>query len=308
MKLIYWLLATTMLCGAGPKPKAVLPCSANNTTVPPNQDIIDASGNTWAIVNGQVSENGVVQAGTENVVELAWVIPVVWQENSANNWYSWLGTTWSVATTTSPIATTPTPTPVPKPTPSPDNTVIIAPSTAAIIDASGNSWTITAGAQMAENGTAIAATKNVTELAWEKGVVWQENTSGNWYSTTGLGPTTVSPVPTTPTPVPTPTPTPVITQSPDKTVVLAGSAGVITDSLGNLWTISSGEVLENGKAPAFSSNVSEIAYVGSVVYQGNAANQWYAWVNGAWAGGANPFTSTCTYNPSAGQFTCTPIP
>lgn len=104
-----------------------------------------------------------------------------------------------------------------------------------------------------------------------------------------------------------PPPPPPGTPSPDKAVVLASSGATITDAAGNLWTISDGQVLENGKAPAFSSNVAEIAYVSGKVYQGNAGNQWYVWSGTAWIGGPNPFTSTCTYNPSAGQITCTNI-
>jgi hypothetical protein len=48
---------------------------------------------------------------------------------------------------------TPTPTPTPNPNQSPNNTVILAGSTAAIIDALGNKWTITSGAQLALNAS-----------------------------------------------------------------------------------------------------------------------------------------------------------
>jgi hypothetical protein len=92
--------------------------------------------------------------------------------------------------------------------------------------------------------------------------------------------------------------------------VLANSGASIVDASGNTWTIEAGVVLENGQSPAFSSNVTEIAWVGGVIYQGNAANQWYSWnpTTSAWVGGPNPFTSICTYLPSTGQITCTVQP
>jgi hypothetical protein len=79
--------------------------------------------------------------------------------------------------------------PAPKPTPTPvaasaNDTVVKAGSTAAIVDASGNKWTITTAGQVAVNGTADATTKNVIELAYVSGTVWQENTSKLWWGKT----------------------------------------------------------------------------------------------------------------------------
>ena len=65
--------------------------------------------------------------------------------------------------------------------PSPSDTVITAPSTAAIIDAGGNSWTITSGGQIAVNGTVDTITSGVIELAYVNGAVWQENASKSWW-------------------------------------------------------------------------------------------------------------------------------
>jgi hypothetical protein len=87
--------------------------------------------------------------------------------------------------------------------PSPDNTIVLAGSTAFITDAAGNKWTITGGAQVAVNGVIDQTTNRVTELAYEKGLVWQENTDKLWWSKSSpaspWGPTaagtSVSPVP-----------------------------------------------------------------------------------------------------------------
>ena len=95
--------------------------------------------------------------------------------------------------------------------PSPDNTVIRSGSTAAITDANGNRWTITSGSQVAVNGVADTTTGRVITLAYEKGLIWQENADRLWWSkklpTDRWGPeygTSVSPIPTTPPPPPPP--------------------------------------------------------------------------------------------------------
>ena len=95
----------------------------------------------------------------------------------------------------------PTPPPSTSATPSPDNTVITASGGGSITDASGNAWSIVGG-QVAVNGTPDTSTANVIELAYEKGLVWQENSSDLWWSksspsdTWSPGPgTSTSPVP-----------------------------------------------------------------------------------------------------------------
>ena len=82
--------------------------------------------------------------------------------------------------------------------PSANDTVINAGSPAAITDASGNTWTITAGGQVAVNGTTDPTTANVTELAYVNGTVWQKNASNLWWSKTAPE-TSWLPTPGTPT-------------------------------------------------------------------------------------------------------------
>jgi hypothetical protein len=93
------------------------------------------------------------------------------------------------------------PTPTSVRTPSADNTVVNG-TAAGIIDAAGNVWSITAGGQVAVNGAVDTGTSSVIELAYEKGMVWQENASNLWWSksapTDQWGPsagTAASPVP-----------------------------------------------------------------------------------------------------------------
>jgi Fibronectin type III domain len=82
-------------------------------------------------------------------------------------------------------------------TPSPNDTVIMAGSAAAIIDAKGNRWTVSAAGIADENGRAVASARPVAKLAYVGGVVWCE--SGlTWHSKTASGwsaGTTVSPLP-----------------------------------------------------------------------------------------------------------------
>lgn len=79
------------------------------------------------------------------------------------------------------------------------------------------------------------------------------------------------------------------TTSLDDTVVVAGSGAAIIDAAGDRWTISSANaVLKNGRAAAFTANVAEIAYVKSVIWHENTADQWYEWTGSGWTSGQNP--------------------
>lgn len=67
-----------------------LPTSANKAAVfAAGQPIVDAGGNVWTIINGQIAANGQIDDGwTWNVVELTYFNGQVWQKNSANLWWS----------------------------------------------------------------------------------------------------------------------------------------------------------------------------------------------------------------------------
>ncbi|HBK06542.1 MAG TPA: hypothetical protein DDZ81_11850 [Acetobacteraceae bacterium] len=62
--------------------------------------------------------------------------------------------------------------------------MVKAGSTTAIVDGSGNAWTINANGQIAVNGATDTTTANVTELAYVNGQVWQENASNLWWGKT----------------------------------------------------------------------------------------------------------------------------
>ncbi|HYZ20876.1 MAG TPA: hypothetical protein VE690_01850, partial [Rhodopila sp.] len=169
---------STLGQGTGAPPP---PPSADDTVVLAGSTaaITDAGGNQWTITNGgQVAVNGVTDTTTGRVIELAYVNGTVWQENADKLWWGKTSPTaaWSPGTGT---ATSPLPA-----QPSANDTVVLAGSTAAITDASGNQWTITSSGQVAVNGTPDTTTGRVIELAYVNGTVWQENADKLWWGKT----------------------------------------------------------------------------------------------------------------------------
>jgi hypothetical protein len=85
----------------------------------------------------------------------------------------------------------------------------------------------------------------------------------------------------------------------------------ITDAAGNTWTLVGPSdnlvVYMNGEPAGYSANVTELAYVGHLVSQENAAGGWWNWANGTWNGEADPTTmcagesANCTTITKPGQ-------
>lgn len=81
------------------------------TTIPPSTSLVDGANNVWTVVNGVVkvaaSGKAAVNAGvSSNVVGLALVNGVVYQENTACLWWSWNGTTWIGSTAPAGVSVT----------------------------------------------------------------------------------------------------------------------------------------------------------------------------------------------------------
>jgi hypothetical protein len=156
--------------------------SPNNTVISINgQSIVDANGNKWTIVDGRVAVNGVVDASTSNVIEMAFENNLVWQKSSHNLW-------WSKSVPTAawqPPAGTAID-PIPGQVASANDTIVtVIPGqpTASITDASGNAWSISNGG-VTLNGVVDPTTANVVELAYVNGRIWQENINHLWWSKT----------------------------------------------------------------------------------------------------------------------------
>ena len=177
-----WLDITRIYAGHATRSVPVTVNSSPDNTVVlagSTSAITDASANGWTLTaGGQVALSGVVDTTTAGAIKLAFEKGLIWQENS--NDYRWSKSSPSTAWgPTGGTATSPAPVTV---NPSPDNTVALAGSTSATTDASDNEWTLTAGGQVALSGVADMTTAGVIELAYEKGLIWQENSNDYWWS------------------------------------------------------------------------------------------------------------------------------
>jgi hypothetical protein len=232
---------------AAPPPKPTP--SPNDTVVLAGSAsaITDASGNSWTLVNGVVDENGTAAGYSAGVTEIAYVNGTVWQENASSLWWSWTGTGWSsgAGTSTSPLPAAPPP-PPPKTTASANDTMVLAGSAAAITDASGNTWSITSGGQVAVNGVADATTANVTELAYVNKAVWQENTANLWWSKASPAAAWAPAAGTATSPLPAPitiasgTASSTVTQSQVSVVATAGTHLVFIKGSGDIVSLTGG--------------------------------------------------------------------
>lgn len=270
----------------------------------PSASIVDNLGNVFFITaGGQVNINGTVDGTTSNVIELAYVNQVLWQENAAGNWYNYLGTPGSYGgpTTTSPVTGGP-----PAFTESADQATVTT-AGPIITDANGTTFAISSGGLILINGITDPSTSNVVELAYVNHTLWQENSTGNWRNYLGTpgsygAATTNSPLAGGP---------PIFTESSDQTIVTTVGP-VITDATGNTFAISSGgQILINGTADGSTSNVTELAYVAHVLWQENAAGNWYSYLGtpGSYAGPTttSPLTGGPTFTESGDRTIVTTV-
>jgi hypothetical protein len=82
--------------------------------------------------------------------------------------------------------------------------------------------------------------------------------------------------------------TPTVVSSPNGTTI--PSATQITDSSGNVWTVSGGVVYENAALAGYSSGVTLLLYDNNIIYQENAAGGWWSWNGSEWASSSDPRT------------------
>jgi hypothetical protein len=182
---------------------------------------MDTSGNTWTIVSGVAYENGSSPAFSANVQFLYLVGTMVWLENTSSQFYY-----FTAASGGNPASWTAGPNPIGAAvsvtvsfsvtdqhnnTGSANTSVMVTGSAASpnftitrsvgvpITDALGEQFSITSGGQISVNGATDTTTANVVQLVWANALIWQLNTSGNWYykanaAATWLGPTKVGPI------------------------------------------------------------------------------------------------------------------
>jgi hypothetical protein len=124
-----------------------------------------------------------------------------------------------------------------------------------------------------ENGAAAGYSANVREMSYVNGTVWQENGSGLWWSWSGTAWAGGNGTATSP-----------LATSASDMVISPTSASAVVDADGNSWAITSdGTVYEDGAAAGYSANVTQLAYVGGVIWQENASNLWWSWTGTGWS-------------------------
>jgi PQQ-dependent dehydrogenase (methanol/ethanol family) len=165
-------------------------------------------------------------------------------------------------------------------TPSPSPTSI--PPATQIVDSHLNVWTVSGG-QVYENGR-LTPSSGVILLLYAAGIVYQENSHNNWWLWRNGGWVA--------------TPAPAVTPSPSPTTI--PSATQIVDSQLDVWTVSGGQVYENGQLTP-SSGVILLLYAAGIVYQENSHNNWWLWSNGVWVATSAPLVTPSTQAPTQSQ-------
>ncbi len=172
------------------------------------------------------------------------------------------------------------------PTPSPNGTVVMC-STGDILTAAGNTFALTAGGQITENGTVLSITNSVTELAYVNNTLYQEATTQNlWWSYNEAAATWTQ----TTDPLTGAT-------SPNGTVVTSTTGDILT-AAGNTFALTAGgQIAENGTVMTITNSVTELAYVNTTLYQeATSQNLWWSFneATGAWTATSDPLTSGAT--------------
>ena len=146
--------------------KTAANASANGTTVPPANSIIDYQGSVWTLTGGSVYKDGVKAGNNYNVVLMLWFGGGVYHQGTGGQFYGWNGTTW-IACNDPRMGGT-----------SADGTTI--PSASYIIDKAGAVWTVVGGVIYRNNKT-VGNTYNVTLLLWYGGKIWHRGTGSQFY-------------------------------------------------------------------------------------------------------------------------------
>lgn len=262
--------------GGGPGPASPNGSVIFQPTSGQNGPLIDNVGNQWFITShSEVVRNGVIDTTINFVVEVAWVTNLIWV-NTSNGWFSWTGSVWQAGS--NPFGSGPA---------SPDRTTVttVGPK---IIDNSSIQWSITSSALVAINGVADTSTTGTVEIAWVSGLIWRENSTGQWFSTVVATPGhwTLGN-------------NPLATPSANGTVVNTVGPAIIDTNL-NQWTItSSSQVAFNGTPDATAGTVVQIGYFSGLIYAQQSSGQWIRTLTpGAWATTVSPFGGAPVASPN----------
>ena len=251
-----------------------------------NETIVQMSNSPGNTAGVWLAFNGVSDTTTANVILVVYEgagANVIYQENSAFNWY--VGASGSYNTATSPVS-------------SPAGTSI-SNTTSTIILASGVAVNLSGAGHVEFNGVTDSATTNAIEVyygAVGQNIYW-ENSSDAWFTgtqgsyTSSINPTvTVSPAGASISTV-----GPQLIMANGTSVGLSNSPGATA----GVW------ITFNGTSDTTTANVILVVYEsGNVIYQENSANNWYVGASGSYTpttspisgGGTSSFFSTSGRN------------
>ena len=296
--------------------------SLSGTAVPSATQITDSSANVWTVSGGVVGENGTSAGYSSGVTLLLYDNKIIYQENAAGGWWSWNGSTW-VSSSDPRKVSSPSGTTIPSATQVTDSSANVWTLSGGVIyknaalagyssgvtlllydnkiiyqeNAAGGWWSWNgstwvsssdprtvpvSGACGSTNGMAVKTTP-VANLC-SAGTASAVSGTGPWTWSCGgsNGGTTAS--------CSASVATPTVVSSPNGTTI--PSATQITDSSGNVWTVSGGVVYENAALAGYSSGVTLLLYDNNIIYQENAAGGWWSWNASEWASSSDPRTVT----------------
>ncbi len=244
-------------------PDARAATSASGTKIPSASQIVDAENNAWTVASGVVYENGKTAGYSANVILLLYYNGLLYHENSSYNWWSWNGT-WVSSNDPRTVSASGT----------------TIPSASQIVDAQKDVWTVASGL-IYRNGVQDPVSSNVILLLTYNGLLYQENSSHNWYRFSSWGTywTALGGDP----------------RGPSASGTTIPSASQIVDAQNNVWTLASGLIYRNGVHDSVSSNVILLLTYNGLLYQENSSHNWYrfsSWGTYWTALGGDPRTST----------------
>ncbi|OTP78176.1 hypothetical protein PAMC26577_05955 [Caballeronia sordidicola] len=158
------------------------------------------------------------------------------------------------------------------------------PSSAKIVDNSGNVWTLSGGV-VYRNGAVAGVNYNVALALWYAGTVYHQNTGGQFYSWNGSGWTACLDPRTAGI-------------SPDGATIPSGT--VLIDKQGRKWTVNAGVIYRDGAVVGVNYNVALLLWYGGMMWHKNTSGQFYVWANaGGWLASTDPRISG---SAAAGSF------
>ena len=146
---------------------ATIPNGSSVTAGAGGGRIFDSHGGQWTVADGRVVINGATDWSTRRVILLAYVDGKMYQENADNRWWSRSLPTDGWTETSAPDLTR-------------SMGTLTMSSSSSLTDPSGNVWSIV-DSRIVVNGVVDPTTRNVTDVTYVDGVIWQKNADDNWY-------------------------------------------------------------------------------------------------------------------------------